>query len=115
MRTNTYGLALVIFFIGVISAPLWAEVVPAPEHPANISAPAALAEDHKSAATVHKNLEEHHKAMAEQHKSLAKEHGKAGHKSIQMHHEELAKHLEAIANENAKTAATHESMSAPKN
>jgi hypothetical protein len=107
------GLVLVAV-MGLASSPLWAEVVPAPEHPANITAPATLSEEHTAAAALHKEHATHHKAMAEHHKSLAVEYDKAGKKHLKKHHEELAKHHEALAKEHEKTAATHESAASSK-
>src|SRR5664280_1567889 len=91
MNKNTYlGLALAAC-MGV-SAPLFAEVVPAPEHPANITAPATTPTEHKEASELEKQHAEHHKAMAEHHKSVAAEYKKAGHKELTKHHEAMAKH-----------------------
>ncbi len=54
MNKNTYlGLALAAC-LGVVSAPLFAEVSPAPEHPANITAPATSPAEHQEAAELHK-------------------------------------------------------------
>ena len=110
MNKNTYlGLALAIC-MGVVSTPLLAEVVSAPEHPANITAPATTPAEHKEAAELHKKHAEHHKAMAEHHKSVAKEYEKAGQHDLKKHHEAMAAHHEALAKEHEKAAATHEKM-----
>jgi hypothetical protein len=114
MNKNIYlGLALAAC-MAVVSAPLLAEVLPAPEHPANITAPATTPTEHNEATELEKQHAEHHKAMAEHHKSVAAEYKKAGHKELQKHHETMAKHHEALAKEHEKTAATHEKMAKPK-
>ena len=98
MNKNTYlGLALAACM--VVSAPLFAEVSPAPEHPANITAPATTSAEHKEAAELHKH-----------HKSVAKEYEKAGQHDLKKHHEAMAAHHEALAKEHEKAAATHEKM-----
>ena len=54
MNKNTYlGLALAAC-LGIVSSPLFAEVSPAPEHPANITAPATSPAEHQEAADLHK-------------------------------------------------------------
>jgi hypothetical protein len=78
MNKNTYLSLALATCMGLVSAPLFAEVTPAPEHPANIMAPATTATEHQEAAALHK-------PHAEQHKSLAAEYKKAG------HHEALTK------------------------
>jgi hypothetical protein len=113
MNKNTYlGLALAACM--VVSAPLLAEVTPAPEHPANITAPAKTPEEHRYATELELQHAEHHKAMAEHHKSVAAEYKKAEHHELQKHHEAMAKQHEALAKEHEKTAATHEKMAKPK-
>ena len=113
MNKNTYlGLALATCM--AVSAPLLAEVTPAPEHPANITAPATTPAEHNEATVLEKQHAEHHKAMAEHHKSVAAEYKKAGHHELQKHHEAMAKQHEALAKEHEKTAATHEKMAKPK-
>jgi hypothetical protein len=53
--------------MSVVSAPLWAEVVPAPEHPANIKAPAVISEEHTAAA-----LHKEHAKTTETHEKMKK-------------------------------------------
>ena len=102
MNKNTYlGLALAAC-MGV-SAPLFAEISPAPEHPANITAPATTPTEHKEASELEKQQAEHHKSVAAEYK-------KAGHHELHKHHEAMAKHHEALAKEHEKAAATHEKM-----
>ena len=101
MNKNTYLSLALATCMGLVSAPLFAEVSPAPEHPANITAPATSAPEHKDAAALHKQHAEHHKAMAEHHKSVAAEYKKAGHHDLQKHHEAMAKHHEALARQDA--------------
>ncbi|WP_235202267.1 acid-shock protein [Methylobacter tundripaludum] len=113
MKSTYIGLALAAC-LGIASAPLLAEVVPAPEHPANISAPATSPTEHQEAAALHKKHAEHHKGMAEHHKSVAAEYGKAGHHELKKHHEAMAKHHEALAKEHEKAAENHEKMAKPK-
>lgn len=128
MNKKTYLGLVLVACLGFVSTPLWAEaqpaatptttteaIKPAPEHPANIKAPAASPEEHSTAAALHKEHAAHHKAMAEHHKSIAAEYGKVGHKHLKKHHEELAKHHEALAKEHEKTAETHESVAKSKN
>ena len=74
MNKKTYLGLVLATCMGVVSAPLWAEVVPAPEHPANITAPAESPEQHTAAAALHKEHATHHK-------SVAAGHGKTGQKS----------------------------------
>ena len=73
MNKNTYLGLMLAACMGLASSPLFAEVSPAPEHPANITAPATSATEHQEAAALHKQHAEHHKAMAEHHKSVAAE------------------------------------------
>jgi tRNA nucleotidyltransferase/poly(A) polymerase len=109
MNKNTYlGLALAAC-MGV-SAPLFAEISPAPENPANITAPATTPTEHKEASELEQQQAEHQKAMALHHKSLAEEYKMLGHHELQKHHAAMAKHHEALAKEHEKTAATHEKM-----
>ncbi len=78
MNKNIYlGLALVAC-LSFASTRLFAEVSPAPEHPANITSPATSTAEHKEAAELHKKHAEHHQAMAEHHKSVAAEYKKSG-------------------------------------
>jgi hypothetical protein len=100
--------------MGLVSESLLAEIAPAPEHPANILAPATSTTDHQDAVALHKKHEGHHRAMVEHHKSIAEEYGTAGQKGLKKHHEELAKHHEALAKEHAKITTAHESLATPK-
>jgi hypothetical protein len=94
MKIITYlGLTLAVC-IGLISSPLLAEIAPAPEHPANITAPATSVIEHQAAADLHKKHAAHHQAMAEHHKSVAAEYKKAGHPNLYKYHESMAKHHE---------------------
>jgi hypothetical protein len=86
MNKKTYLGLILAACMSVISAPLWAEVTPAPEHPANITAPATTPTEHQQASELHKQHAEHHKAMAAHHEALAKEHEKAA-----ATHEKMAK------------------------
>jgi hypothetical protein len=110
MNKNTYIGLVLAACMGVVSAPLLAEIVPAPEHPANITAPAKTPEEHRYATELELQHAEHHKAMAAHHKSVAAEYKKAGHKELHKHHEAMAKHHEELAKEHKKAAETHEKM-----
>jgi hypothetical protein len=110
MNKNTYlGLALAVC-MGLVSAPLLAEITPAPEQPANITEPSTTPEQHRYASERELQYAEHHKGMAEHHKSVAKEYEKAGHHDLKKHHEAMAAHHEALAKEHEKTAATHKKL-----
>jgi len=54
MNKNSYLSLALAACMGLVSAPLFAEVTPAPEHPANITAPAKSATEHQEAAALHK-------------------------------------------------------------
>jgi hypothetical protein len=110
MNKNTYLGLVLAACMGVVSAPLLAEVSPAPEHPANITAPATTPTEHRYASELELQHAEHHKAMAAHHKSVAKEYEKTGHHDLKKHHEAMAVHHEALAKEHEKAAATHEKM-----
>lgn len=114
MNNKTYLSLALAACMGAVSAPLWADVTPAPEHPANISTPAATPEEHTAAAALHKEHAAHHKGMVEHHKSVAAEYAKTGNQHLAKHHQELAKHHAALAEEHQKTAATHELAASPK-
>jgi hypothetical protein len=100
MNKNIYlGLALA-FCLSIVSAPLFAEVSPAPEHPANITAPAISATEHQEAAELHKKQAAYHKAMVEHYKSLmAAEYEKGGQADLSKHYEVMATHHEALSTE----------------
>ena len=60
---NTYiGLALVAC-LSIASTPLAAEIVPAPEHPANITTPVTIATEHLEPSELQKQQTEHNKAV----------------------------------------------------
>ena len=115
MNKNIYpGLALAVC-MSVVSAPLLAEISPAPEYPANITAPATSASEHQEAADLHKKQAAYHKAMAEHYKSLiAAEYEKGGEADLNKHYEVMTTHHEALSTEHQKAAATHETMVKPK-
>lgn len=115
MNKNTYlGLALTAC-MSVVSAPLLAAIVPAPEQPINnITATATTPEAHSESAKLEMQYAEHNKAMAEHFRSVALEYEKAGHKDLMTHYERMAEHHEALAKEHEKAAATHEKMAKPK-
>ncbi len=109
MNKNIYLSFLLAAALG-LAVPAFAEVVPAPEHPADVTSPATTPDEHKAAAVVEKTHAEYHKGMAEHHKSVAKEYEQAGHKDLKKHHEAMAKHHEALAKEHEETAKTHEKL-----
>ena len=115
MNKKSYLGLVLAACIGVVSAPLLAEVSPAPEqHPANITAPAKSAAEHQEAATLHKQHAEHENTMSVHFKSLAEEYKMLGNHELQKHYVAMAKHHEALAKEHEKTAAVHEKMAKPK-
>jgi hypothetical protein len=115
MNKNTYlGFALAAC-MGAVSAPLFAEVSLAPEHPANITAPTTSAKEHQAAAELHKKQAAYHKAMVEHYKSLiAAEYEKGGQADLNKHYEVIVTHHDALSAEHQKAAATHEAMVKPK-
>ena len=112
MNKNSYlGLALAAC-ISVVSEPLLAEVVAAPEHPANINAPAAST--HQEAVELHKKQAAYHKAMVEHYKSLiAAEYEKGGQADLNKQYKTMAAHHDALSTEHQKAAAIHETMAKP--
>ena len=119
MNKNIYlGLALAAC-ISVVSEPLLAEVVAAPEHPANITAnitaPANSASEHQEAAELHKKQAAYHKAMVDHYKSLiAAEYEKGGQADLNKHYKAMATHHDALTTEHQKAATIHETMAKPK-
>jgi len=115
MNKNIYlGLALAAC-ISVVSEPLFAEVVPAPEHPTNITAPANSASEHQEAAELHKKQAAYHKAMVDHYKSLiAAEYEKGGQADLNKHYKAMATHHDALTTEHQKAATIHETMAKPK-
>ena len=111
MNKNIYsGLALVAC-LSIASAPLFAEVSLALEHPANIIASATSITEHQAAVELHKKQAAYHKAMVEHYKSLiAAEYEKGGQVALNKHFEVMATHHEPLSREHQKVAETHETM-----
>lgn len=105
MKKNTYlGLALTAC-MSVASTSLLAEVLPDPEHSANISAPAESTASHIESAALHMEKAAHHKAMAEHYKLLmATEYEKGEHAALLKYHEAMAAHHEAKSKEHQRAA-----------
>jgi hypothetical protein len=115
MNKNIYLGLVLTACMSVVSAPLLAEILPAPEHPTNnITAAATSPEEHSESAKLEMQYAEHNKAMAEHFRSVALEYEKAGHKDLMTHYERMAEHHDALAKEHEKAAATHEKMAKPK-
>ena len=115
MNKNIYlGLAFAAC-ISVVSESLLAEVVAAPEHPANITAPANSASEHQEGVELHKKQAAYHKAMVDHYKSLiAAEYEKGGQADLNKHYKAMATHHSALSTEHQKAAAIHENMAKPK-
>ena len=70
MNKNTYlGLALSVC-MGLMSASAFAEVIPAPTQPEQITAPATTPVEHKAAAELNLKHAEYHKGLAAHHRSV---------------------------------------------
>ncbi|GAB6140573.1 hypothetical protein JCM14076_13020 [Methylosoma difficile] len=114
MNKNKFlGLVLAVF-MGVMSASVWAEVVPAPVAPEQVTAPATTPVEHKAAAELNMKHAEYHKGLAKHHRSLDAVYQSNGQRILGDRHEAIAKHEDALAKEYEKTAAEHEKLANPK-
>ena len=97
MNKNNYlGLMLAVF-MGAVSLPLGAVVIP--EEPSHLIGPTPPMTDHKAYAEFLKKHAEYYRNMEVYEKAMAKKYGDEGHTSLQAKHEALASHDKAIASE----------------
>jgi hypothetical protein len=114
MNKNIYlGLALAVC-MGVMSASVLAEVVPAPAQPEHITAPATTPVEHKAAAELNLKHAEYHKGLAKHHRSVNAVYQSNGERILGDRQEAIAVHEDALAKEYEKTAAEHEKLATPK-
>ncbi len=112
-RNKCSGLALAIC-MGVISASVLADVVPAPTQPEPITAPAITPVEHKAAAELNLKHAEYHKGLAKHHRSVGSVYQSNGQRILGDRQDAIAVHEEALAKEYEKTATEHQKLANPK-
>ncbi|POZ51491.1 acid-shock protein [Methylovulum psychrotolerans] len=114
MTKNIYlGLALAIC-MGVMSASVLAEVIPAPVQPEQITAPATTPVEHKAAAELNLKHAQYYKGLAKHHRSVGAVYQSNGQRILGDRQEAIAVHEDALAKEYEQTAAEHEKVANPK-
>ena len=95
MNKKVLGIAFAVF-MGLVSAPLFAEIAPEPSHPIG---PTPLKTDVKANAEFLKKHAEYYRSLEAYENSLAKQYGDQGNNVLKTKHEALASHERAIASE----------------
>jgi len=114
INKNTYiGLACMVF-MGLASAPLWAEEPADSGQQAAIATPENPAVDHKAEAAIQKGHAQYHQSLATHERAAASVLNNASKRLLANRQIALAVKEEALVAEYEKKALAHEAMAEPK-